>query len=349
MGLMPVNYCINKWIRGFHRVFHLGPEMKRNTSARKLLKLSQMVQNQCHEMVRLKQLMRSSLYVRIPPVMKPQLFLLLIATVALNAGAQSPAAKIYETEKAFEKMAAEKGVNAAFIEFMAPMGVMFVPEQRNAREFWKSIPASPSLLTWNPIWIDVASNGTLGYSIGNSIRRPKGKDDPNAEYGHYISIWSRQSNGDYRALLDTGINHPKPASIPTEWRSPADSGVEKNEGRISAADSAVPFYASLEANASTAYKKYLADDAIVMRSGREPAIGKKAAISMINDTDGIIRIPKRKAFVEGPDLAYVYNVYSIVDKAGKEIEGGNFVQVWKLRKGRWLIAAEMLVASPKPN
>ena len=67
------------------------------------------------------------------------------------------------------------------------------------------------------------------------------------------------------------------------------------------------------------------------------------------DVDGIIRIPKRKAFVEGPDLAYVYNVYSIVDKAGKEIEGGNFVQVWKLRKGRWLIAADVFVASPKAN
>jgi ketosteroid isomerase-like protein len=273
----------------------------------------------------------------------------LLSLFALSLSAQSPAVKVFETEKAFEKMAAEKGVNAAFIEFMAPMGVMFVPEIRNGREFWKSIPASPALLTWNPIWIDVASNGTLAYSIGNSIRRPKGKDDPNAEYGHYISIWTRQSDGQYRALLDTGINHSKPASIPTEWKSPADSGVDKNDGRLSAADSAVPFYASLEANASSAYKKYLADDAILMRSGKEPFIGKKAAMSAINDVDGIIRIPKRKAFVEGPDLAYVYNVYSIVDKAGKEVEGGNFVQVWKLRKGRWLIAADVFVASPKAN
>ena len=273
----------------------------------------------------------------------------LLSLFALSQFAQSPSVKVFETEKAFEKMAEEKGVNAAFIEFMAPMGVMFVPEIRNGREFWKSIPPSASLLTWNPIWIDVASNGTLAYSIGNSIRRPKGKDDPNAEYGHYISIWTRNADGQYRALLDTGINHPKPASIPTEWKSPADSGVDKNEGRLSAADSAVPFYASLEANASSAYKKYLAEDAIVMRSGKEPFIGKKAAMSAINDIDGIIRIPKRKAFVEGPDLAYVYNVYSIVDKAGKEIEGGNFVQVWKLRKGRWLIAADVFVASPKAN
>lgn len=278
--------------------------------------------------------------------MKPLLIVLIVALFAVVAFGQSPAAKIYETEKAFEKLAAEKGVNAAFIEFMAPMGVMFVPEQRNAREFWKSIPPSTSYLTWNPIWIDVASNGMLGYSVGNSIRRPKGKDDTNEVYGHYLSIWTKQADGEYRALLDIGINHPKPASIPTEWKSPADSGIDKNEGRLSAADSAVPFYATVEANPAKAYKNYLADDAIMMRSDKEPFIGKKAALAHLGNQSGTIRFPKRKAFVEGPDLAYVYNVYSIVDKAGKEIEGGNFVQIWKLRKGRWLIAADVLITSP---
>ncbi len=281
--------------------------------------------------------------------MKHVFLFAMVTFAAASSFAQSPAAKIFETEKAFEKVAAEKGVNAAFIEFMAPMGVMFVPEQRNAREFWKSIPASPAYLTWNPIWIDVASNGMLGYSIGNSIRRPKGKDDPNAEYGHYISVWTRQSDGEYRALLDVGINHPKPASIPTEWKSPADAGVDKNEGRLSAADSAVPFYASVEANPAKAYKSYLTDDSIMMRSGKEPLIGKKVALKYIEDQKPTIRFPKRKAFVEGPDLAYVYNVYSIVDNEGKELEGGNFVQVWKLRKGKWLIAADVLIASPKQN
>ncbi|MDI1240618.1 MAG: nuclear transport factor 2 family protein [bacterium] len=281
--------------------------------------------------------------------MKPQLLLMLIALFAAAGMAQSPAAKIYETEKAFEKMAADKGVSSAFIEFMAPMGVMFVPEQQNAREFWKSIPPSTSYLTWNPIWIDAASNGMLGYSIGNSIRRPKGKDDPEMVYGHYISIWTRRTNGEYRALLDAGINHPKPASIPTEWKSPLDGGGDKNEGRLSAADSAVPFYATVEANAAKAYKSYLTNDAIMMRSGKEPFVGKKAAIGYIENEKPTIRFSKRKSFVEGPDIAYVYSVYSIVDNKGKELEGGNFVQVWKLRKGKWLIAADVLIASPKGN
>ncbi len=288
-------------------------------------------------------------YARIRGEMKFICFALVLIIFPIGLFAQSKPARIYETEKAFERMAAEKGVNAAFIEFMTPTGVMFLPEQTNAHAFWKSIPPSPAELTWNPIWIDVASNGMLAYSIGNSLRRPKGKDDPEAVYGHYISIWTRQANGEYRALLDAGIEHPKQAAIPTEWNSPSDAGGDKNEGRLSAADSAVPFYATVEGNAVKAYKSYLTEDAILMRSGKEPFIGKKASVAFIEDSKPIIRFPKRKAFVEGPDLAYVYNVYSIVNKDGKEIEGGNFVQVWKLRKGKWLIAAEMLVASPKQN
>ena len=279
-------------------------------------------------------------------VMMRVLIFVALFTASAFAQENSPAEKIYNTEKAFEKTVAEKGLNAGFIEYLAPLSVMFVPEAQNGREFWKSVPASTTALTWNPILIDVASNGSIGYSIGNSVRRPKGKDDANEIHGHYISIWGRQANGDYRALLDTGISHEKPATVPTEWRSPPDSGKEKNEGRVSAADSAVGFYEAVDKVGSVkAYKTFLADDAILMREGQQPFIGKKAALSYLEKEKPLIRFAKRKSFTEGPDLAYVYNLYSILESPTVEKEGGNFVQVWKLRKGKWLIVAEALIPS----
>ena len=276
----------------------------------------------------------------------------IIATlVFLFAGitlAQNDAEKVFNTEKTFEKMVAEKGIRDGFIEFMAPTGIIFRPEAVNARESFASRPASPASLTWNPIWIDVSSNGAIAYSIGNSVFRPKGKDDPNMIFGHYLSIWNRQANGEYRAALDTGINHEKPASTPTEWRSPADTGLEKNERRISAADSSTGFYEMAEKTGSVkAYKSYLADDAILMRDGRQPLIGKKAAIDYLSEQKPRVLFAKRKAFIEAADMAYVYNLYTLVDPKGAEIERGNFVQVWKLRKGKWLIAADVWVVIPK--
>lgn len=272
---------------------------------------------------------------------------ILIVTGAITAAAQSPAVqKIVDTEKEFEKMVAEKGIKAGFIEFMAPSGVIFRPGPVNARESFATRPDSPAVLLWNPVWIEVSSNGLLAYSVGNSIFKPKGKDDPNEIYGHYISIWSRQTNGEYRALLDTGINHDKPASMPTGWKSPGAN--EKNDAKLSAADSSTGFWQAIENVGSVkAYKAYLADDAILMRSGKQPFFGKKASVSFIESQQPRIKFPKRKSFLESADLAYIYSTYSIVDKSGADIESGHFVQVWKLRKGRWLIAADVWVAAPK--
>lgn len=272
----------------------------------------------------------------------------LVIAFCMQAFSQSPEQKIFETEKAFERLVAEKGMKAGFIEYMAPGGVMFMPGAVNAREHWAAHPGTPAALTWNPVLIEVSSNGLLAYSIGNSIYRPKGKDDTTEYHGHYISVWSRQPDGEYRAALDTGINHEKPGSIPTEWRTPAVAKPELNEGKLSAADSSVGFWQMVErAGSVKAYKTFLADGAVLLREGRQPMFGKKSAIQYLEDQAPRIVFPKRKSFIETADLAYVYNTYSLFDKEGKETERGNFVQVWKLRGGKWLIAAEAWVPMPK--
>ena len=199
-----------------------------------------------------------------------------------------------------------------------------------------------------PILIDVSSSGVLAYSVGNSVYRPKGKDDPTGYAGHYISVWTRQTDGQYRAVLDTGINHETPASTLREWKSPARSGEEKNEGRLSAADSSTGFYKITEASgAPKAFKSYLAEDAIVMRDGMMPLFGKRAAVNFLEKQRGLFKFAKRKSIFESADLAYVHGPYSVVDKDGKESERGNFVQVWKLRSGKWQIVADVLIPITK--
>ncbi|MGH9947194.1 MAG: DUF4440 domain-containing protein [Pyrinomonadaceae bacterium] len=275
------------------------------------------------------------------------LFIAVFAFIG-SLSAQDAAKKIFETEKNFEKMVAEKGINAGFIEFLSPDGLIFTPEAVNGRESWKKRPASPASLTWNPVWIEVSSNGALAYSIGNAIYRAKGKEDTNLGYNHYLSIWSRQPNGEYRAVMDTGISHEKPASMPTEWKSPTiTSGNTKLQN--SAGDHAVNFYATAETqDAAKAYKAYLADDAFLMRNGSLPFVGKKAALEYLKSKKQPIKFAKRKTFIEAGDLAWVSAFYSISNTSGSsETEKGNFVQVWKLRNGKWLIAADIFVPIPK--
>ena len=258
--------------------------------------------------------------------------------------AQGPAQKIYETERAFEKTVAEKGMRAGFLEYMAPVSVMFVPEAANAIETWKARPATPAALTWNPILIDVSSNELLAYSVGNSIFKPKGKDDTTEYHGHYLSVWSRQPDGSYRAVLDTGINHEKPATIPTTWKSPTAVPGTGKERKTFAADASLRFYEMVESvGAAKAYKAFLADDAILMRDGKQPFFGKKSALDHLEDQQHPVKFAKRKSFLESADLAYVYNLYAKVDKADKEVERGNFVQVWKRIGGRWMIVLDAFI------
>ncbi|MDQ6788815.1 MAG: nuclear transport factor 2 family protein, partial [Acidobacteriota bacterium] len=109
--------------------------------------------------------------------------------------AQSDLNKIVETEKSFAQDAAEKGIRSAFLEFLADDGLVFNPNPTNGKEFWRSRPESIALLSWNPTFADISSNGILGYTTGDYEYRPKGKTDNPTAFGQYMTIWRRQADG----------------------------------------------------------------------------------------------------------------------------------------------------------
>lgn len=279
--------------------------------------------------------------------MKVFVSVFVVVMTSVIAAAQDHARQVYETERAFERAVAEKGINAGFVEYLSPVGVMFFPEPANAREVYSKRPPSVAALTWNPIKIEVSGNGALAYSIGNSIYRPKGKDDTTEIHGHYLSIWSRQVNGKYLAALDTGIHHDKPARLEATWSGGTSAASESNPKNLFAGDSSIGFYRMAENRGmAKAYKAHAADDVYLMRQGKLPIIGRDAAVDFLEDQKVSVRYVKRRSFVEAGDLAYVYSNYTLTDRDGIEKEKGNFVQVWKFRGGRWLIAADVFIPIP---
>lgn len=287
---------------------------------------------------------RGSVYDKIG-TMKILRTLAIVALLAAAMQAQPNEQKIYDTERAFQKAVADKGISAAFLEFMAPHAVMFSPGPVNAHDLWRGRAGSTETLTWNPVIIVASSNGLLAYSIGNSIYKAKGVADTTSFPGHYITVWSRRPDGEYRAVLDTGINH-EAAAARASW-TPGAASTETNEKRISAADSSTGFYSAVPSvGAAKAYKTYLADDAVVLREGKLPFFGKKAAVKYFGDEKPRLRFAKRKSFIESADLAYVYNSYTRLDNSGAEVENGQFIQVWRFRDGLWKIVADVLVPVP---
>ena len=100
-----------------------------------------------------------------------------------------------------------------------------------------------------------------------------------------------------------------------------------------------------ERGAARAYKAYAADDIYLFRAGREPFVGRDAALDFLNEQKLPVKFAKRKSFIEAGDLAYLYSRYVLTDKSGAE-KRRNYVQVWKLRGGRWRIAADVFIPMP---
>lgn len=261
------------------------------------------------------------------------------ATVSIAPDLRS----LIATEKAFASTAAEKGTKSAFLTYLADDGIIFNPTEVNGKLSWKNRPESPALLAWNPVWADVSSDGKLGYTTGGWEYRPKGKTDKPSAFGEYVTIWQRQADGEFRAVLDIGISHPTNNLSSGACNSPFDANLGKSDGE--GIDNAV--FTDIFSNKSIAngYFNYLADDVVLLRDGKLPFKGKKAAFLGLESLEGafpnssFLKFNVNTSKVFG-NMMYSWGIYSLTHK-DKTVSRWNFVQVWKKRSGRWQIVLDI--------
>jgi ketosteroid isomerase-like protein len=269
------------------------------------------------------------------------LIIILIASSAFVVRAQDDLKKLVDTEKAFAELAAQKGTKHAFLANMSDDAVIFTPDRTLAKPYWTARPDSASLLSWAPNFAAISSSGLVGYTTGNWEFRPNGKDDAPTAFGDFITVWQRQPDGNFRFVIDIGISHDKPAVYSTEWTTFAEASKETNENKSSAADSANRFYETAASNGMlSAYKQFAAEDIRLYREGELPALGKSKISVLVKKETGRIAFAKRSTFFGSNDLAFINNTYTFTRPDGKATNG-NFLQVWRLRHGRWQIVLDI--------
>jgi ketosteroid isomerase-like protein len=259
--------------------------------------------------------------------------------------AQSDLEKLVAAEKFFAQTAADKNIKTAFLEFSADEAINFSPNPVNTKEFWNSRQATSALLAWTPEFADISANGVLGYTTGPWEFRPKGKDDNPAGFGHYVTVWQKQPDGSFKWVLDIGINHPK-LNLSDIWTAPRNQIKELTE--IKSTETVQKFFETAEKNGlEKAYKTFAADDIRLYRQDKIPFIGKKDALAEVKKNQVHLKVAKRTIFTTAQDLAYLSNPYTLLDKDGKELEKGNFLQIWKLRNGKWQLVLDLFNPIPK--
>lgn len=109
--------------------------------------------------------------------------------------AANPSA-IVAAELAFNRLAQEKGMQAAFRETAHKDAVMFVPQRVKAQE-WLRSNSPGSGISWSPHAVYTSCDGNAGATTG-------AWQGPGGSHGYFSTVWLRQRDGKLQWILDHG-------------------------------------------------------------------------------------------------------------------------------------------------
>lgn len=282
--------------------------------------------------------------------------LLSILATTMVVSAQQPSERtqnrrvLVEMEHAFAKAAATKGTRDAFLEFLADDGIVFQPGPVNGKKFWGERQPRKGLLSWEPIFADVSRAGDLGYTTGPWEFRPNGPDDQPVAFGQYFTIWKKQRDGSWKAVLDRGVSSEKSFATKLllfplhDESSVGGTKFDVSRGRAALLKLEEEFSTlSARKGATAAADAYLASDVRVLRQNIAPAVGKENALVVISGNAGTLTWKPAMADVAASgDLGYTYGAYES-KKGDLVIEHGSYVRVWKKQR----VVIDVMSPDPK--
>ena len=147
--------------------------------------------------------------------MKKIVLLLIVSFFTLKIYSQLTSSKeknkqeIFQTEKAFEKMAAKQGITEAFYFFADSMAVInrgndsLIFGKENIRNFYLKKDYSKATVNWTPDFIDVSADGSMAYTFGKYVWKIKQDDGTIKEFrGVFHTVWKRQNDKSWKYVWD---------------------------------------------------------------------------------------------------------------------------------------------------
>lgn len=125
-----------------------------------------------------------------------------IERVLATSPGQAQPSKIVATEIAFSRAAREKGQWSAFAEYAASGAVIHGRDGPIGAAPWLASQDDPkAAVQWTPLAVWMSCDGQLAVSQGKFA-------EPGGNWGYYVTVWERQSDGSYRWTYDMGAPDP---------------------------------------------------------------------------------------------------------------------------------------------
>jgi ketosteroid isomerase-like protein len=269
------------------------------------------------------------------------IFLASLSLALLPLRAETPDEAIRaltNAEKKFYETGQEKGTRAAFLEFLAPDGIVFRPGPVNGQEVWSKRQETGFDLVWEPTFAVIARSGDFGYDTGPAKWRARKTDGTFSGYGHFISVWKKQKDGTWKVALDCGIENTR-----SDVKPPLKLVTSKNRGQgtlesLQQTESA--FSAVAKFDFTKAFRQFGSEEVRIYRDGSFPTVGKKAGLELLGTEQAGVAMEVMKSDMSSTgDLAYSYG--SCSDTRTQPARAGHFLQIWQTdASGAWKLVLD---------
>ena len=236
-------------------------------------------------------------------------------------------------KKAFARYSVEQNTQQAFMHFLADDGLVFKKGQPvNGKERWATIKPDSSKLSWYPAFADVAASGELGFTTGPWEYRETKADKDAAAFGNYVTIWKKQADGSWKAAIDLGISHGKPAAAD----APVAETMTPATNEHSSASALTTAESEFIATTGNAYQQNSNAAVKIFRPG-QAYLNARAADG---DSANITYTPTGSGIAKSGELGYVYG--QAIVKSGDKTLNGSYLRIWKLHNKKWELNVEVV-------
>jgi ketosteroid isomerase-like protein len=266
-----------------------------------------------------------------------------------------------ETERAFAKTSELKGIRDSFLAFIAEDGILFRPSAVNGKKYLLDHPEPAStkrpLLSWQPSFAEVASSGEMAYTTGPWQFRQDIKDEKPVAFGHFMTVWKKQSDGTWKFAIDLGVSHPQPTSAPETWEPKAyEAEAKPSNSSSSAGEKERQILLDVDGKFSLTSEREGADKALLSFAAKEIRLFRNKKMPFIGLENARQGAPPpnsnwswKPAFSDvskANDLGYTYGSYEIRNESKTLAEKGNYLRIWKKQGELWRVVVD--VADPLP-
>jgi len=243
---------------------------------------------------------------------------------------------LINAEKSFAAYSVAHGTKEAFLKFADSAGIVFDPlveAPMNAIETWKKKEKRPGKLDWQPHYAEIATSQDFGYTTGPYTFS---LHDSVIARGEYITVWQVSENGEWKFLLDLGINN-SPKILVNNVQKMDKEKVSGNASTDELIKAEQNFAAAFKQDRAAAYKKFLSKKSLLSRNGKTTETKRKMQMKIIKDdpADTQFRVIASGIASSG-DLGYIYGTIAV------GVKQFGYQHIWRKEKDGWKIALEVL-------